>query len=67
MSDQQHSEPDEEPATDELEEPSTEKDPGQEPEAPSDEPEGATHQAAGIGVIGGPLTHIEDHASADGD
>lgn len=57
MSDSTHDQPTDEPTTDELEEPSTEKDPGEQPEAPVDATE-ATHQAAGIGVIGGPLTHI---------
>ncbi|SJN42891.1 hypothetical protein FM104_12245 [Microbacterium esteraromaticum] len=43
--------PEELPSNDELEEPSTEKDPGEEPEAPArDEPE-PDHEAIGIGVI----------------
>lgn len=42
--------PEEIPSNDELEEPSTEKDPGEEPKAPSrDEPE-PDHEAVGIGV-----------------
>lgn len=50
----------EEPDTAELEEPSTEKEPGEEPTAPeSAEPAprdpGADHHAVGIGVIDGPL------------
>lgn len=42
-----------EPTTEELQEPSTEKDPGEEPKAPArSEPE-PDHEAVGIGVIGG--------------
>ena len=47
------------PSTEELEEPSTEKSPDEEPKAPGrDEPE-PSHQAVGIGVIGGPLVDPE--------
>ena len=50
------------PSTEELEEPSTEKPPGQEPKAVDrDEPE-PSHQAVGIGVIGGPLVDPEQPA-----
>jgi hypothetical protein len=50
------------PSTEELEEPSTEKSPDEEPKAPGgDEPE-PSHQAVGIGVIGGPLVDPEEPA-----
>lgn len=50
MADKQYA-PDEEPDTADLEEPSTEKDPGEEPRAPEfDEPE-PSHDATGIGVV----------------
>lgn len=39
------------PSTTELEEPSTEKPPGEEPKAPSREKPEPSHQAVGIGVI----------------
>jgi hypothetical protein len=41
------------PDTSDLEEPSVEKDPGQEPKGGEGQPE-ADHEAVGIGVIGGP-------------
>ena len=48
------------PATEDLQEPSTEKPVGQEPKASdSGEPE-PSHQAVGIGVIGGPLVDPEE-------
>ena len=47
------------PTAEELEEPSTEKEPDEEPKAKDDgEPE-PTHEAVGIGVIGGPLADPE--------
>ena len=39
------------PSTAELEEPSTEKSPGEEPKAPAHDDAEPTHQATGIGVI----------------
>jgi len=42
--------PESELPTEEIEEPSTEKDPGEQPTAPADEK--PDHQADGIGVIG---------------
>jgi hypothetical protein len=39
------------PDTEELEEPSTEKDPGEEPKAETPDDPDADHQAVGIGVI----------------
>lgn len=56
---------DQTPSTEELEEPSTEKPPGQEPKAPDkNEPE-PSHQAVGIGVIGGPLVTPEVPEDSD--
>lgn len=43
-----------EPSTDELQEPSTEKEPGEEPRAPGQAEPEPSHEAVGIGVIGGP-------------
>jgi len=55
-----HEQPDEEPTTEELEEPSTEKEPGEEPKvAHPDQPE-PDHEAVGIGVIGGPQSDTAD-------
>lgn len=52
--------PEEVPSTEQLEEPSTEKTPGEEPKAPArDDPE-PDHQAVGIGVVGGPQTDQGD-------
>ncbi len=48
------------PATEDLQEPSTEKPAGGEPKAAApNEPE-PSHQAVGIGVIGGPLVAPEE-------
>lgn len=62
-------EPDETPETEDLQEPSTEKDPGEEPRAPEDEGEQEpSHQAVGIGVVEGspdPGTPADDAASPD--
>lgn len=50
----------EEPTTEDLQEPSTEKAPGEEPKAPArNEPE-PSHEAVGIGVIGRPQTELEE-------
>jgi hypothetical protein len=63
---QRDAQADEMPANDELEEPSTEKNPGEEPRGGT-EPSGdrgesePSHQAVGIGVIGGPL--VDDEAA----
>lgn len=46
-----HPEPDEAPDTDELQEPSTEKEPDELPTAPADDEE-PDHEAIGVGVIG---------------
>jgi hypothetical protein len=60
--DQERPEGDQTPSTEELEEPSTEKSPEEEPKAPvGDEPE-PSHQAVGIGVIGRPLVDPESPA-----
>lgn len=51
---------DEEPTTEDLQEPSTEKAPGEEPKAPArDEPE-PSHEAVGIGIIGRPQTEFDE-------
>ena len=48
------------PSNDELQEPSTEKEPSEEPKAPSrDEPE-PSHEAVGIGVVGRPQVEPEE-------
>jgi hypothetical protein len=41
------------PDTDELEEPSTEKNPGEEPKAPAPHDPAPDHEAVGIGIVGG--------------
>jgi hypothetical protein len=51
---------DETPDTAELEEPSTEKSPGEEPKAPKPHDPEPDHEAVGIGVVGG-----EDLADPD--
>ncbi|GAA2934015.1 hypothetical protein GCM10010458_16680 [Microbacterium luteolum] len=47
----EQADPDEIPSTEQLEEPSTEKDPGEEPKAPKREEPEPDHEAVGIGVI----------------
>lgn len=54
------------PSTEELEEPSTEKPPGEEPKAADREEPEPSHQAVGIGVIGGPLVDPEPPAEDPG-
>lgn len=49
----EHESSEEMPTTDELQQPSTEKEPGDEPQAPADDTE-PSHEAVGIGVIGRP-------------
>jgi hypothetical protein len=53
------------PSADELEEPSTEKDPGAEPKAAQPADPEPSHEAVGIGVIGGPLVDPEPDADPD--
>ncbi len=43
-----------------VEEPSTEKEPGEEPKAPEKHDPDPDHQAVGIGVVGRPQTDLED-------
>ncbi|TXK15707.1 hypothetical protein FVP74_01560 [Microbacterium saccharophilum] len=43
--------PDDEPTTEELEEPSTEKNPGEEPKAPEAKDGEPSHHAVGIGIL----------------
>lgn len=72
-----HADAESEPTTDELEEPSTEKDPGEEPATPAAKDDEAaeqldeaeeddkSHQAVGIGVVGGPqVEQPDDEAGA---
>lgn len=47
----EHADPEETPDTDELEEPSVAKEPGEEPKAPPRQEEEPSHHAVGIGVI----------------
>lgn len=47
----EHADPEETPDTDELEEPSVAKEPGEEPKAPLRQEEEPSHHAVGIGVI----------------
>ncbi|MGV9195454.1 hypothetical protein ACQ143_14020 [Microbacterium sp. MC2] len=44
-------EPDEMPSTDDLEEPSTEKEPAEAPQAPEEGEAEPSHEAVGIGVV----------------
>jgi hypothetical protein len=53
------------PETDELQEPSTEKDPGEEPKDPHVEPEDVDHQASGIGVVDTPDDEGEPTSEVD--
>jgi hypothetical protein len=53
---------DEMPDTDELEEPSVEKAPEEEPKAPRTDESEPDHEAVGIGVIDRPQTDTEDTA-----
>jgi len=48
------------PTTEELEEPSTEKSAEEEPKATGAEEPEPSHEAVGIGVIGGPLVDPEE-------
>jgi hypothetical protein len=65
MSDAQEPNADKMPETDELQEPSTEKDPGEEPKDPEVEPEEVDHRAEGIGVIGS--SDGEEESTGQGD
>ena len=53
------------PAAEDLQEPSTEKEPGREPKAAETEEPDPSHEAVGIGVIGGPL--VDDDTDSQGD
>lgn len=48
----------------EIEEPSTEKEPGHEPKDPKQDDPQPSHQAVGIGVVGGPQTKEEPSAES---
>ncbi|MGC5221464.1 hypothetical protein ACPW96_02570 [Micromonospora sp. DT81.3] len=54
-----------EPTNDELEEPSTEKEPGEEPKSDDGGEPPPSHQAVGIGVVGGPLVDAEQDSADD--
>lgn len=60
MSEQNNHAADETPRTDELEEPSTEKSPGEEPKAPETDSSAADHEAVGIGIVGRPQVGAPD-------
>lgn len=60
----EHENSEEMPSTEELQEPSTEKDPGEEPKAPDDRGSEPDHEAVGIGVIGGPQTDTDEAAES---
>jgi len=51
------------PTVEELQEPSTEKDPGEEPKAKKPHDPEPSHEAVGIGVIGGDLNDAEQSSS----
>ena len=53
------------PATEDLQEPSTEKEPGREPKAADAVQPEPSHEAVGIGVIGGPLVDRESDSQGD--
>lgn len=53
----------EEPTTEDLQEPSTEKAPDEEPKAQdASPPETPSHEAVGIGIIGRPQTEMDEGA-----
>jgi hypothetical protein len=54
MSDSREPEADQTPSDEELQEPSTEKDPGEVPKDGGVEPDNADHHAVGLGVIDSP-------------
>lgn len=56
---------DEAPSTEDLQEPSTEKDPGEEPKAPDRPDEEPSHEAVGIGIIGRPQVEPETITSTE--
>jgi len=53
------------PANEELQEPSVEKEPGQEPKGGDAAPAEPSHEAVGIGVIGAPLVDPEQAREAE--
>lgn len=59
--DTRHENDDEMPEAEELEEPSTEKAPGNEPKSENNEQPEASHEAVGIGVVGRP--QVDDEAA----
>ncbi|MFD5225601.1 hypothetical protein ACFWHT_08280 [Microbacterium sp. NPDC058342] len=67
MSDQtsEHPDPEQVPSDEQLEEPSTEKEPDEEPKAPTPHDPEPSHQAVGIGVVGGPQSLTPDQAEGE--
>ncbi|MDT0157324.1 hypothetical protein Q9R19_06785 [Microbacterium sp. ARD32] len=57
---QRHADGEQEPDTEDLQEPSTEKDVDEEPRAEKPHDPEPDHQAVGIGVVGGPQTDTDD-------
>ncbi|WP_227468031.1 hypothetical protein [Microbacterium sp. YJN-G] len=55
----------EQPTTEQLQEPSTEKEPGEEPKAEKPHDPEPSHQAVGIGVVGGPQSLPEDEVQEE--
>lgn len=53
------------PAREDLQEPSTEKEPGREPKASEGGDPEPSHEAVGIGVVGGPLVDPEQPPERD--
>jgi hypothetical protein len=56
---------DEMPATEDLQEPSTEKEPSEEPKAPARKEPEPSHEAVGIGIIGRPQVKPEVVGAAE--
>lgn len=63
MSESGESEADRMPDDEELQKPSTEKEPDEEPEEVEPEPEDADHRAVGIGVVDGPTEPGDDESA----
>ncbi|MDT0182394.1 hypothetical protein AB0P19_07380 [Microbacterium oleivorans] len=61
----EHADPEEMPDTDELEEPSVAKEPGEEPKAPPQQDEEPSHHAVGIGVIDSDPSETDEPGAED--
>lgn len=55
---------DEMPANEDLQEPSTEKDPDEAPKAPNREEPEPSHEAVGIGIIGRPQVETDEDSDS---